>query len=101
LNYGVDLTQAVKLGANGVQIDNNELQALINSGKVSEDDATEWIDKLTDQYKTSEDQLKGLRETLDNIEELEAEGKEAFYDLRDMAKEAILSSLQKQIDIQE
>jgi polyhydroxyalkanoate synthesis regulator phasin len=77
------------------------LQDAINSGKVSEEDANKWIESLSKQYETSQGHLDSLRETLSNIEELEAEGKEAYTELRDMAKEAILNSLQEQIDLQQ
>jgi hypothetical protein len=30
---------------------------------------------------------------------LEQQGKEAYFDLRDMAKEAVLANMQKQIDL--
>jgi hypothetical protein len=69
------------------------LQDAIDSGKVKEEDANEWIEKLTKQYATSQEHLQGLRDTLANIEELEQEGKDAYTELRDMAKEAILDSL--------
>ena len=100
LNYGVDLRKAVALDANGIQVDKSKLQEFINSGAVSEEDASEWLEKLNDQYKVSQDQLDGLRKTLENIEELEQQGQDAFYDLRDMAKEAILSNLEEQIELE-
>jgi hypothetical protein len=42
-----------------------------------------------------------MRDSLDNLEELESQGRDAYYELRDMAKEAILASLQEQIDLQQ
>lgn len=101
LNYSVDMRDFVKLGNNGVEVDRMALQDAIDSGKVSEEDATSWIDSLTEQYATSQEQIEGLQSTLDNIEELEQQGREAYYELRNMAKEAILDSLQKQIDLQQ
>ena len=99
--YGVDLRDFVTLGSNGVNVDQSRLQEAIDSGKISEEDASEWLEKLNDQYATSQDQLQGLRDTLDSIEELEQQGEDAFYELRDMAKDTILSALQQQIDLQQ
>jgi hypothetical protein len=36
---------------------------------------------------------------VDGIRELEAQSKEAYYELRDMAKDAILSAIEKQIEV--
>lgn len=99
--YGVDLRDFVSLGSNGVNVDQSRLQEAIDSGKISEEDASEWLEKLNDQYATSQDQLQGLRDTLDSIEELEQQGEDAFYELRDMAKDTILGALQQQIDLQQ
>jgi hypothetical protein len=44
--------------------------------------------------------LEGLRTTLDDVKGLEEEGKDAFYELRDMAKETILEALEKQLEVQ-
>lgn len=101
LDYGTDLREFVKLGANGVEVDEFELQKAIMGGKVSEDDANEWIEQLTEQYSTSEEQLQGLRDTVDAIKELEQQGRDTYYELRDMAKEAVLDKMQKQIDLQQ
>jgi hypothetical protein len=38
---------------------------------------------------------------LENIEELEQQGQDAYYKLRDMVKEAVVASLQEQIDLQQ
>lgn len=101
LDYGVDLRKFVTLGENGVNVDETELQKAIDSKEISEEDATEWLEKLNNQYATSQDQLQGLRDTLDNIEALEQQGRDAYFELRDMAKEAIVASLQEQIDLQQ
>jgi hypothetical protein len=95
LDYGVDLRDFVSLGDNGVEVDKSRLQDAIDSRDVTEDDVNKWIEKLSNQYATSQDYLKGLRDTLDSIEELEKQGKQSYTELRDMAKEAIVSSLQK------
>jgi hypothetical protein len=100
LNYGVDLTEAVKLGDYGVEVDESRLQEFIDTGRISQEDADKWLKQLQDQYKTSQSQLDNLRKTLDNIEELEKQGQDAYYELRDMAKEAVLNQMQKQIDLQ-
>lgn len=100
-DYKVDLTEFVKLGNEGVDIDKSRLQDAIKSGKISEDEASKWLEKLNNQYSTSQNQLEGLRNTLESIEELEQQGKDAYYELRNMAKEAILDSLQEQIDLQQ
>jgi hypothetical protein len=71
LNYGTDLTEAVKLGDYGVEVDESKLQEFINTGRISQEDADKWLKQLQDQYKTSQNQLDGLRKTLDSIEELE------------------------------
>lgn len=101
LNYGVDLREAVTLGEDGINVDKTRLHEFIDSGKVSEDDANEWISNLSKQYETSHEQLEGLRSTLEGIEELEQQGRDAYYQLRDMAKETIVASLQEQIDLQQ
>ena len=38
-----------------------------------------------------------LGKSVDNIEQLEKDGEEAFYDLRNMAKEAVLANMQEQV----
>ena len=99
--YGTDLTKFVQFGENGVEVDSSRLQDAVDSGKVSQDDVDAWLEKVNEQYANQQDSLSGLQNTLDNIEVLEQEGQDAYYELRDMAKEAILSSLQKQIDLQQ
>lgn len=100
LNYKVDLREFVQLGTDGVKVDNIKLQDAIDSGKVSEDEANEWLEKINNQYATSQEQIDGLRNTLENIEELEQQGEDAFYELRSMAKDTILVAMQEQIDLQ-
>jgi hypothetical protein len=48
------LRQAVTLGENGINIDKTRIDEFIAAGQISQKDADEWIDKLTEQYKTSE-----------------------------------------------
>lgn len=100
LNYKIDLRDFVQLGTNGINVDEARLQDAIDSGKISEDEANDWLEKLNNQYATSQEQIEGLRTTLENIEELEQQGEDAFYELRSMAKEAILGAMQEQIDLQ-
>ena len=99
--YGMDLTKLVTLGKDGVNVDDIALQQAIDSGKIKEDDANKWVDSLKGQYETSQEQIEGLQNTLDSIEELEQQGKDAYYELRNMAKEAVLGQMQKQIDLQQ
>lgn len=101
LNYKIDLRDFVELGDNGINVDETRLQDAIDAGKITEDEASEWLEKLNEQYTNSQDQLQGLRDTLDNIEELEQQGEDAYYELRNMVKETILDTLQKQVDIQQ
>lgn len=101
LNYKIDLRDFVELGDNGINVDETRLQDAINAGKITDDEANEWLEKLNEQYTNSQDQLQGLRDTLDNIEELEQQGEDAYYELRNMVKETILDTLQKQVDIQQ
>lgn len=100
-NYGIDLTKMVTLGENGIDVDSMALQEAIDSKKISQEDADKWIDSLKGQYETSQEQIEGLQNTLDSIEELEQQGKDAYYELRNMAKEAVLGQMQKQIDLQQ
>jgi restriction endonuclease S subunit len=53
LNYGTDLRQFVKLGEYGIDVDNTELQKAINAGLVSQDEADDWIESLSEQYEIS------------------------------------------------
>ena len=101
LNYKIDLRDFVELGDNGINVDETRLQDAINIGEITKDEASEWLEKLNEQYTNSQDQLQGLRDTLDNIEELEQQGEDAYYELRNMVKETILDTLQKQVDIQQ
>ena len=99
--YSVDLTQFVKLGENGIDIDRTNLDEAIASGKISEEDAEKWLEKLSNQYKTSQEYLDGLKTTLENVEALEQQGKDSYRQLRDMVKETISTKLTKQIELQQ
>ena len=99
----LDLRKYVTFNDDG-SINEDRWQELIDSGKLQGDDlkaANEWLQSLNTQYDNSQDALSGLQDTLSEIEALEQEGKDAYYELRDMAKEAILASLQEQIDLQQ
>ena len=101
LDYKIDLRKFVELSEYGIKVDESRLQDAIDSKDITSDDANKWLEQLNNQYSTSQEQLEGLRNTLDKIEELESRGSDAYYELRSLAKEAILDSLQKQIDIQQ
>ena len=101
-DYGnVDLTKFVTLGENGIDVDQSGISEAVRSGEVSQDSIDKFITSLQEEYDIQNDSLENLRNTVDNIKELEYESKEAYYELRDMAKNAILDSLQKQIDLQQ
>ena len=100
IDYAVDLREAVTLGATGIDVDNSKIQEFISAGKITQEDADKWLDSLNEEYGNANKALEGMRESVDNIEQLEKDGEEVLYDLRNMAKEAILASLQEQIDLQ-
>lgn len=98
-DYSVDLRQAIQLGTYGVST-NSRLDEFLASGKVTQKEVDDLLERLNDQYKTSYEQLEGMRESLDSIESYEAEGEEAYFQLKDLVKETLLNSLQEQIDLQ-
>lgn len=81
----------------------NSLQDLYNSG--ISDDLKEkietWIEDYNTEWEAQQESLEGLKNAAEEIRELESQGKEAYYELRDMVKETILDKLQKQIDAQQ
>ena len=100
IKYKADLRNYLTIGADGIDIDTIGLQEAIDSGKVKQEEADEWVKSLEDTYKDMQEQLEGLQSSLDAIEQLEEEAKQSYYDLRDMAKEAVLHKMQEQIEIQ-
>jgi hypothetical protein len=40
----------VTLGATGIEADESRLQELVDSGKVSEDEISDWLSRLNEQY---------------------------------------------------
>jgi septation ring formation regulator EzrA len=100
ITKGYDLSMFMSINEDGSLSTINEntglgIQDLY--GSIKDDSVREKIEKLIEDYTSewsdSQDKLEGLRDTIDDIEDLEKDGQEAFYELRDMAKEAILDSL--------
>ena len=60
-----------------------------------------WVEDYNTEWETQQESLDGLKDAADDIRDLEAQGKEAYYELRDMVKETVLDKIQKQIDIQQ
>ena len=100
-DYKTDLTDYVTLGQHGVEVDDSRLQQAINAGDVTKEDVDEWLGRINEQYSVQSDSLQGMRDSLDAIEELEEQGREAYYELRDMAKEAVVAALEEQINLQQ
>ena len=61
----------------------------------------ELIENYNEEWTSQQDNITNLQNTLDDIRSLEQEGRDTYYELRDMAKESILNAMQKQIDIQQ
>ena len=101
INYKVDLTDFVKLGDNGLEIDSMSLQDAINTKKVTQDEADKWIKSLQAQYDKSQEALEGAREALENIEKLEDQSHEAYMEITDLVEDTITKQLQEQITLQE
>lgn len=99
-NYSVDLREAVTLGNYGVEVDSTRLAEYVASGKISQDEADNYISQLNEQYKASSDALSGMRDSLESIKELQEQSEQAYDDLWNSAKEAIIGTLQKQLDLQ-
>ena len=103
---GYDLSDFTSLSETGeLQLYNTEtgldINSLLKTNPALEEGIQEWIDNYNDKFDISQEALNGMRDSLDTLEELESQGKDAYYELRDMAKEAILASLQEQIDLQQ
>jgi hypothetical protein len=104
---GYDLSKYVSVREDG-SLDTSQgssgegLQYLYNNvDEETKDKIKEYIEDYNSEWQEREDSLQGLRDTIDEIKDFEEEGKDAYYELRDMAKETILGALQKQIDIQQ
>ena len=100
-DYKADLREAISLDKYGVNIDRVKLADYVAEGKVTWDEIDAYIKKLTDEYNTSQGYIKEMQSDLDSIEELESQGQNAYYELRDAIKETILTTLEDQINIQE
>ena len=78
------------------------LQDLLNSSSEEErEKIQDWVDNYNETWESQQEALDGMRESVDGIQELQQEGRDAFYELRDMAKNSILGAMEKQIDIQQ
>lgn len=79
------------------------LQDLLSSN-ISDDlreKIEKWVEDYNTEWQTQQESLDGLKDAADEIRDLEAQGKDAYYELRDMVKETVLDKMQKQIDIQQ
>lgn len=61
----------------------------------------EWLNSYNDEWGKQQEAYEGLQSTVEDIQALEEQGKEAYYELRDMAKESILGALEREIDLQQ
>ena len=99
-NGNINWADYVKLGETGIDWERSNIDALRQL--VGDDKELEtWLTDLEDQYKVSNSYIKDLQQTVDDIEELERQGEDAYYKLRDMVKETMLDKLQKQIDLEQ
>jgi hypothetical protein len=94
------LTKWLKLDEDG-KIDEASIADLEASGKLNSEEYQTWIEQYNKQLGIQDESLKGLLETRDAIVDLEQTLKDSYDSLTDMAKEAVLGSMQKQIDLQQ
>ena len=97
--YGADLTQYIKLGANGIDMENSQLE--LAKAKVGEENFQKYIDEINKYYadrKTTEDNWK---QAIEGIESINQQGEDTYYELRDLVKETLVGALQEQIDLQQ
>jgi hypothetical protein len=93
-NFKKDLTEAVTIGEYGINVDQSKIAEYVKSGEVSQEDADKWLAALQEEYDNQSKALEGLRESVDNIQELEKRGRTEYYELRDMVKETLVDKLQ-------
>ena len=99
---GVNWNEYIKLGEYGVDYEASDIEGLrAIVGESGMADVQAYIDDLNKSYEDQRKQIKGLQESLDAIEELEQQGEDAYLELRDMVKDTLLSSMQKQIDLEQ
>lgn len=105
---GIDLSKYFTIREDGsMDTSNGQLggiQDALSRTDISEetrDAIKEYVESYNSQWEEQQEALDGLRDTVDDIQALEAQGEEAFYELRSMVQETIVGVLQEQIDLQQ
>lgn len=97
INEDGSLNTSVGESGLGVQ----DLLNILGGNNEAKDAVKELIDSYNTEYDTQQESLQGLKDVIDGIKGLEQATEESYQELRDMAKDAIVNSIQKQIDLQQ
>jgi hypothetical protein len=101
VNYKVDMTDAVSLGAGGINVDKTKIQDWIEAGQITQEQADDWIESLQKEYENMTEATEGLRAAADSIKERYQQGKDSYYELREMVQETIVGLIEKQIELEQ
>lgn len=97
INEDGSLNTSVGESGLGVQ----DLLVDLGGNNEAKDAVKELINSYNAEYDTQQESLQGLKDVIDGIEDLEQATEESYQELRDMAKDTIVNSIQKQIDLQQ
>ena len=98
-NFETNFTNALEIGQEGLSINYSELEKLRDMGLGDEFET--WFADVKQHYDSQQEAIEGMRESVDNIDQLAQDSKDAFYNVRDTVKNTIIDNAQKQIELQQ